>query len=90
LPDVTHLAARQDRVDGRSQFLSFGLPSGRYGLDDSLEVLGSENGDHSRHVTSCRRIDRHDVGVRVGAAEHRGVEHAWQRDVVEKSALAGE
>ena len=26
----------------------------------------------------------------VGAAEHRGVEHAWKLDVVEKSALAGE
>jgi hypothetical protein len=30
------------------------------------------------------------MGVRVGAAEHRGVEHVRKREVVEKSALAGE
>ena len=77
-------------MDGRSQFLGFGLPPGRYGLDYSLEVLCSEHRDHPRHVPGCRRIDRRDMGVRVGAAEHRGVEHAWKRHVVEKSALAGE
>ena len=76
-------------MHGRSQFLGFGLSPGRYGLDNSLEILGSENGDHAGHVTSCGSLDGRNVGVRVGAAEHRGVEHAWQREVVEKSALAG-
>jgi hypothetical protein len=41
-------------------------------------------------MTGWRSIDRREVGVCVGATEHRGVEHAWQRDVIEKSALAGE
>jgi hypothetical protein len=41
-------------------------------------------------MTGYYSIDRRDVGMRVGAAEHRCVEHTWQLDVVEKSALAGE
>ena len=82
--------ARQDRVDGRSQFFGFGLPPGGYRLYDPFEILCSENGDYPRRVTGCRSIDRRDVGVRVGAAEHRGVEHGRQLHVVEKSALACE
>jgi len=77
-------------MDGRSQFLGFCLPSGGYGLYYPLEVLCSENGDHPRQGTGYCSIDRRDVGVRVGAAEHYGVEHARRRKVVEKSALAGE
>ena len=79
LPDVTHLAARQDRMDGRLQFLCFCFPPGRYGFDHPLEVICGDNCDHPRRVTSRRRLDRRDAGVRVGAAEHRGVEHALER-----------
>ena len=61
LPDVEDLIARQNRMHGRSQFLGFGLPSRRYGLNYSFAVLGSKHGDHSRHVTGCRSIDRRDM-----------------------------
>jgi hypothetical protein len=90
LPGVTHLAARQERVDGRPQFLRFGLPPGGQGLGHLRQVIGRDDGDHPRCVASHCRIDGPDAGVRVGAAQHRCVQHIREREIVEKRALAGE
>jgi hypothetical protein len=64
LPDVAYLVTRQDRMDGRSQFLGFRLPPSRYGLDDPCELRRRENANHPWHVTGCCSSDRRDVGVR--------------------------
>ena len=90
LPGVTHLAARQDRVDGRAQLLRFGLPPGRQGLDHPLQVIGGDDGDHPRRVAGRCRIDGPDGGVGVGAAQHRRVQHILELEIVEKRTLAGE
>jgi hypothetical protein len=77
-------------VDGRPQFLCFGLPPGRYGLDHRLEVIRGDDGDHPRYVAGVRSVDRHDAGVGMGTTEYRGVQHTWELKIVEKRTLAGE
>jgi hypothetical protein len=90
LPGVTHLAAREERVDGRAQLLRFGLPPGRQGLDHPLQVICGDDGDHPRRVAGRCRIDGPDGGVSVGAAQHRRIQHILEREIVEKRALPGE
>ena len=77
-------------MDGRAQLLRFGLPPGWQGLDHPLQVIGRDDGDHPRRVAGRCRIDGPDGGVRVGAAQHRRVQHIRECEIVEKRALAGE
>ena len=74
-------------MDGRAQLLRFGLAPGRQGLDHPLQVLGGDDGDHTRCVAGRCRIDGSDGS---GAAQHRRVQHIREREIVEKRALAGE
>jgi hypothetical protein len=57
LPDVAHLAARQDWVDGRLQCIGFCLAPGRDGFYHPLKVISGDDGDDPRQVAGRRRID---------------------------------
>ena len=54
------------------------------------DVGPDEDGHHAGHRLGGGRVDRADVGVRVGAAKDRQVGHRRQLDVVEIVAVAGD
>ena len=60
------------------------------GEAERLEVLGGDHPEHLGVLERLRGVDREDLGVRVGAAQDRAVEHPRQHDVVEVGALAAD
>ena len=57
---------------------------------ERLEVLGGDDRGDARVRERRGGVDRDDLGVRVGAAQHRAVHHPGQADVVEVGALAAD
>ena len=58
--------------------------------DEPLHVLANEDRHHAKHGARRADVDAHDARVRVRAAQKCRVEHAWQTDVVDVVAVAGE
>ena len=55
-----------------------------------LEVLAGVDCYHPGPRFGLRYVDRPDIGMRVGAPEDRGVEHAGELDVLDVLGAAGE
>ena len=61
----------------------------RAGLPVVAEVVGDIGGDHTGPLQRSRNIDLQDAPVGYLAAQERGVQHAWQFDVIDEQRLAG-
>jgi hypothetical protein len=60
------------------------------GQTERLQVLGRDHRGHSGQRQGRRGVDRVDPGVRIGAAQHRAVNHPRQADVIQVGALAAD
>ena len=93
LPDVTDLALGQQGMFGSVQRIHGALAEHlscgdiRQGAGD---VDPGQDGGHAGPLTGCRDVYRPNAGMRIEAPQHRGVQHAWQRDIPDESTVAGE
>ncbi len=78
--DATHLASA-----GAS-----GGPGAGERIELALGVLAGEHRHDAGHGRGAGRVDGHDFRVRIRRAQDRGVGHAWELDVVEVVAGAGD
>jgi hypothetical protein len=60
------------------------------GEAERLEILGGDDRGDVRVRERARGVDRDDLGVRVGAAQQRAVDHPRQLDVIEVVALTAD
>ena len=84
LADMAHLAERDAALLDRR----VGKARQRPGLARRL-LAGDHRGDAGQRRGRAL-VDRLDAGVRMRAAQHRGVRHVRQRDVVDKAAASDE
>ena len=72
--------------------LDHGVSVGASGLGQpqpgGLEILAGDHGHDARHLHRLGDVDVLDLGVRVGAAHQREIEHARKREVVDVVPLA--
>ena len=81
LPLVAHLVGGEHRLHVVGE-------RGHPGEAALGELLAGEHGAHERVRLGGQRVDGDDPGAGVRAAQHGGVQHAGQRDVVDEPAAA--
>jgi hypothetical protein len=81
---VAHLLDRDHVLDDRPG------AEGRQGVRTLGDVLAGHDGDHAGQRLGGLGTDGEDLGVRVRAAQDRGVCHALQLDVVDVAPLAAQ
>ena len=93
LADMAHLADRQQRLRRKGERLA-GLHVGFHRRTHRLQpvgarILAGQHRKHARHRPGRRRVDPLDPRMRVRRAQHHGVHHAVEAQIVQISALAG-
>jgi hypothetical protein len=96
LADVTHAVRRQGIPRRLREGRAVAAPDAAAPLGDQRrdrsdaighEIAPGEHAEHARHLERRRRIDRHDVGVRVGRAHERRVGLIRRIEVVGVASL---
>ena len=89
LADVLDLALGQRPVLGRLDLHARRHPGHRQARGD-VEVLAGEDPVDAGQLAGAGGVDRDDLGVRLGRADDRHVEHAGHHHVVDVAAAAGD
>ena len=79
-----------DSVDRSPPLLGRDVLHARYRRDEGLNVPSGHHRDYFRQRHCPRHVDFADPCVRHRTAQERNIQHAWQRDIPDKSAIAGQ